>query len=147
MLISFIEGNGSHFVLSNKTKTGCIIKYFVQISLQLNYSSSLLTISTVHKQVEHALIQFFATLQQVLPFHQFSQIWSSFLLDISSLLCAQLLQWGLTLCDPMKSCRLLCPWDSPGKNTEVGCHSLLQKIFPTQGSNPGLLHRRQILYC
>ena len=30
---------------------------------------------------------------------------------------------------------LLCPWDSPGKNTEVGCHALLQGIFPTQGSN------------
>ena len=41
---------------------------------------------------------------------------------------------------------LLCPWDSPGKNTGVGCHSLLQRIFPTQGSNPGLLHCRQILY-
>ena len=36
--------------------------------------------------------------------------------------------------------RLLCPWDSPGKNTGVGCHSLLQGIFPTQGSNQGLLH-------
>ena len=36
--------------------------------------------------------------------------------------------------------------DSPGKNTEVGCHALLQGIFPTQGSNPGLPHCRQILY-
>ena len=35
--------------------------------------------------------------------------------------------------------RLLCPWDSPGKNTGVGCHSLLQGIFPTQGSNTHLL--------
>ena len=42
--------------------------------------------------------------------------------------------------------KLLCPWDSPGKNTGVDCHSLLQRIFPTQGSNPGLLHGRQILY-
>ena len=32
--------------------------------------------------------------------------------------------------------RLLCPWDSPGKNIGVGCHFLLQGIFPTQGSNP-----------
>ena len=45
------------------------------------------------------------------------------------------------------SSRLLCPWDSPGKNTGVGCHFLLQRIFPTQGLNPGLLHCRQILYC
>ena len=36
--------------------------------------------------------------------------------------------------------------DSPGKNTGVGCHALLQGIFPIQGSNPGLLHCRQILY-
>ena len=41
---------------------------------------------------------------------------------------------------------LLCPWNSPGKNTEVGCRFLLQGIFPTQGLNPGLPHCRQILY-
>ena len=35
--------------------------------------------------------------------------------------------------------RCLCPWDSPGKNTGVGCSNLLQGIFPTQGLNPGLL--------
>ena len=39
-----------------------------------------------------------------------------------------------------------CPWDSPGKKTGVGCHSLLQEIFLTWGSNPGLFHCRQILY-
>ena len=37
--------------------------------------------------------------------------------------------------------------DSPSKNTGVGCHPLLQGIFPTQGSNPGLPHCRWILYC
>ena len=36
--------------------------------------------------------------------------------------------------------RLLCPWDSPSKNTGVGCHFLLQGIFPTQGLNERLLH-------
>ena len=36
---------------------------------------------------------------------------------------------------------LLCPWDSPGKNTGVG--PLLQGVFLTQGSNPGLPHRKQ----
>ena len=48
----------------------------------------------------------------------------------------------LTLCDPM----LLCPWNSPGKNSGVGSHSLLQGIFPTWGLNPSLLHCKQILY-
>ena len=35
---------------------------------------------------------------------------------------------------------LLCPWEFPGKNTWVGCYSLLQGIFLTQGWNPCLLH-------
>ena len=39
----------------------------------------------------------------------------------------------------------LSPWNSPGQNTGVGSLSLLQGIFPTQGSNPGLPHCRQIL--
>ena len=43
-----------------------------------------------------------------------------------------------TLWDPCT--RLLCPWKSPGKNTGVGCHSLLQGIFLTLGLNLSLLH-------
>ena len=46
----------------------------------------------------------------------------------------------------LEAVRLLCPRDSPGKNTGVGSHSLLQGIFLTQGLNLGLLHCRQILY-
>ena len=42
--------------------------------------------------------------------------------------------------------RLLCPWNSPSKSTAVGCHFLLQGTFLTQGSNPGLLHCRQIFF-
>ena len=41
---------------------------------------------------------------------------------------------------------LYSPWHSPGQKTGVGSLSLLQRIFPTQGSNPGLPHCRQILY-
>ena len=41
--------------------------------------------------------------------------------------------------------RLLSPWDSPGENTGAGSHSLLQGIFLTQGSNPGLQHCRWTL--
>ena len=43
--------------------------------------------------------------------------------------------------------RLLCPWNSPGKNTGVGSHSFLQGIFTTQGWNPGLPFCTWILYC
>ena len=39
----------------------------------------------------------------------------------------------------LKPTRLLCPWNSPGKNPGVGCHALLQEVFPTQESNPCLL--------
>ena len=54
----------------------------------------------------------------------------------------------LTLVTPWTQApaRLLCPWDSPGKNTGVGYHFLLQGMFLTHGSKPGLLHCRQILY-
>ena len=38
----------------------------------------------------------------------------------------------------LQPANLLCPWDSPGKNTGVSCHFLFQEIFPTQGSNPCL---------
>ena len=48
---------------------------------------------------------------------------------------------------PWTVARLLCPWNSSDKNTGVTCHFLLQGIFPTQGSNPCLLHGRQFLYC
>ena len=41
---------------------------------------------------------------------------------------------------------LYSPWSSPGQNTGLGSLSFLQGIFPTQGSNPGLPHCRQILY-
>ena len=46
----------------------------------------------------------------------------------------------------LQPARLLCPWDSPGKNTGVGCHFILQGTFLTQVLNLGLLHCRQILY-
>ena len=52
------------------------------------------------------------------------------------------------LCNHM-DCSLLGflhPWDFPGKSTGVGCHFLLQRIFSTQGSNPGLPHCRKMLY-
>ena len=46
----------------------------------------------------------------------------------------------------LQSTRLLCPWNSLGKNTGAGSHSLLQGIFLTQESNPGPPHCRQTLY-
>ena len=47
--------------------------------------------------------------------------------------------------DSLRPNGLYKPWNSPCQNTRVGSHSLLQGIFPTQGSNPGLPHYRWIL--
>ena len=55
---------------------------------------------------------------------------------------SDIVQLCLTLCNPMDC----SPWNSSGHNPGVGSLSLLQGIFPTQGSNPGLPHCRQILY-
>ena len=46
---------------------------------------------------------------------------------------------SLQSCPTLWLARLLCPWDSPGKNTGMGCHALLQGIFKTLGLNPSLL--------
>ena len=48
--------------------------------------------------------------------------------------------------DSLSPHELSCPWNSPGQNTGVGSLSFLQRIFPTQGLNPGLPHCRRILY-
>ena len=54
----------------------------------------------------------------------------------------------LILCDPVDCSPPVSSvrGDSPGKNTRMGCHALLQWIFPTQGSNAGHPHYRQFLY-
>ena len=65
-----------------------------------------------------------------------------------AVLCLVTQLW-LTLCDLMNCSppSSSVHGDSPGKNTGVGRHALLQGIFPIQGLNPPLLHCRQTLYC
>ena len=63
------------------------------------------------------------------------------LFSVTSVMSSSLEPHGL------QSARLLCPWDSSGKNTGVGCHFFLQGIFLAQGLNQGLLYCRQFLYC
>ena len=62
---------------------------------------------------------------------------------------SEVTQSCLTLCNPM-DCSLpgsSNPWDFPGKSTGVGCHFLLQGIFPTQGLKPGLCIAGRRFYC
>ena len=59
--------------------------------------------------------------------------------------CSPVLSCHSVMCSALRPCRLwpsrlLCPWNIPGKNTGQGCHFLLQKIFPPQGSNLCLLY-------
>ena len=95
-------------------------------------------------------------------FHRLSLSWASAAQPFAILeyqvltfcVCVLITQLCLTLRDPTNCSlpgfpgRILqnSSQNSPGKNTGVDCHSLLQRIFLTQGSNPGLLCRRQILY-
>ena len=67
--------------------------------------------------------------------------------QMNAVLCL-VAQLCLTFCDPMDSSLpgSSVHGDSPGKNTGVGCHALLQGIFPTQGWNPGFPQCRWILY-
>ena len=98
------------------------------------------------------------------PVHVHGLLWSHGLssllrqMTLLSLACLTLLFYFIVCVSPsvmsnslrphrLRSARLLCPWNSPGKNTGVGCHTLIQGIFPIQGLNPCILHCRQILYC
>ena len=78
--------------------------------------------------------------------------------DILSVVMETIFFFIINMCLVTQSCPTLCNQmdcspagssvhgDSPGKNTGVGCHALLQGIFPTQGLNPVLLHCRWILH-
>ena len=82
------------------------------------------------------------------PQSQKNCYWSRQEYDLSLCACVLNCFSRLTLCNSMDCSPPASPvhGDSPGKNTGVGCHVLLQGIFPTQGLNPGLLHCRQIFY-
>ena len=63
--------------------------------------------------------------------------------SVHGILQVRVLEWG---CHCLLRHGLYSPLNSPGQNTEVGSHSLLQGIFTIQGLNSGLSHCRQILY-
>ena len=82
--------------------------------------------------------------------HREGLCWAGRFKQCWTFLCvrAKSLQSCPTLCDAM-DCSPLTSYvhgDSPGKNTGVGCHALLQRIFSTQGLNPHLLHPLWVLY-
>ena len=81
------------------------------------------------------------------PFHTSMASQSSLELCESLRICFVILKVKVAKSsNSLRPQRLYCPWNSQGWNTGVGSLSLLQGIFPTQGSNPRLLHCRWILY-
>ena len=95
---------------------------------------------------------------QILPFSLHCSLFSAEYISSLSVLVARSVQFSQFSCSvisvvsnsfaPPLDLACQSPWAFPGKNTGLGCHFLLQRIFPTQGSNPHLLHlqhRRQIL--
>ena len=105
----------------------------------------------LHRKMDQAYMYVYP-LPFGLPFHsvspqcieQSSQCYNSMFSLVIYFMCrcVKLLQSCLTLCDPM-DCSLpgsSVHGDIPGKNAGVGCHALLQGIFPTKGWNPRLLH-------
>ena len=78
----------------------------------------------------------------IISLRSFPLVFRSFSSIVALCVHAKSLQSYPTLCNPMdcqETARFLCLWDSPGKNTGVGCHALLQDIFPRQGLNLCLL--------
>ena len=69
--------------------------------------------------------------------------------DCENMHCCLVSKPCLTLCNlvALQPTRLLCPWNSPGKSTGVGCHFLLQENFLTQRPNSCPCIGRWILYC
>ena len=93
-----------------------------------------------------ALMCVFLSLSPLCP--RLSECWFHFSFLIFFIPVCLVAQSCSALCDPMDCSPpgSSVHGNSPGKNTREGCHALLQGIFPTQGSNPGLLHCRQFLY-
>ena len=109
--------------------------------------------------MEMTQVEFIIVLKYILSGSYLHAAWWSFVISVSELL--PWLSWIYTIKNNIVSVsrsvtsdslqphglyRLFYPWDSPGKNTGVGFHSLLQGIFLIQGLNRSLLHYRQILY-
>ena len=123
-----------------------------KISLNLVFVDSE-SVSSSYRKDHTSIILYFQYYQTTIWFKLF--LWD--IIRILGVTEAQMVEWhnrlkGLesesrsVMWDSLRLHRLYCPWDSPGQNAGVSSLSLLQGIFPTQGLNPGLLHRRQTLY-
>ena len=102
----------------------------------------------------HLLCSFLSTCPAIVPLHctpppSPHRYWLIYPSGRCLLICYALVRESEScsaVSDSLRPHGLYSPWNSPGQNTGVGSLSLLQRIFSTQGSNPGLSHCRWILY-
>ena len=135
-MLSTISPNFSHFLIF-------VCLFFFNLSYTV--FSWLCGLSLVAENRGHSSLRSWASLCNVLPSRcdGFSCCGAQALSTWASVVVVHWAQLLLSMWNPprpaTKPCigrwipspRLLCPWDSPGKNTRVGCHALLQAIFPT----------------
>ena len=107
----------------------CVLSHFSCVWLFCDPMDYNLPGSSVHSILQASILESVAR-----PFSKGS-FWSRDVIMCESE--SEVAQSCLTLCSPL-DCTPLCPWGFPGKSTGVGCHFLLQGIFPTQGLNLGL---------
>ena len=127
--------NPTLYYISTWSDTKTLVLFPVQYIL-LKDTGKLLLLINVQKQNK-----IYASTKQCcrIKYAKGQNLW--FIITVVLRVCAKSLQLCSTLCDPMDYSLpgSSVHGDSLGKNPEVGCHALLQRIFPTQGLNPHLL--------
>ena len=139
------------YIEKNKIKSQITQEYLLELmswaklqNIILIYKNSVVFLYTLNKQFKMKQ----KTVSYIIPSQRIKHLWINLTKEVK--ICTVkvkvlVTQSCLTLCKPLWPGKLFCPWSSPGKNTGVGCHFLLQGIFPTQKLNPGLMHCRQTL--
>ena len=118
----FIAGNRNHIQFRLSENLVTLIKWKLKIGARISQScTEALLISPRHCSAFFLLLLDFTVQAHILPV--------VCACEVASVVSNSLRLYGLQLA------RLLCPWDSPGRNTGMGYHALLPGIFPTQGSN------------
>ena len=114
--------------VSNKIKTN----HFNNVEQNTNKLFLLFWAHILRSWTKAVILCCFAVIE-----HHIISLWIKILISNNNHACMLSYFYRVWLCATLwlQPARLLCIWDSPGKNTGVGCHALLQGIFPTQESN------------
>ena len=119
-------------ILSNcsQEQTASYLSSHEKESLEFKFTSSLCFHSSIAFKIR--FLEFIQFLRSISSLPLLTAYYSGLLIHLLLLFSRYV---SLFATPGLQPTRLLCPWDFPGNNTAVGCHFLLQGIFPTQGSN------------